>query len=110
MTTEQEKHLHSILVKLEPEFIEKLKYSCCIFITIGTPNENPKWFQYNTFDPEKNIMHFESSQNDKIWFDVDTSKLTENEKMWIDGCFMEVYEYFKSVKYTLLKDKFPTIK
>jgi len=110
--------LTDILDKVKDNFIAGLAQQCGLFVTIGTPLESPRWFQYNgnenTYAPGEDglltHLYIAHSQTSALWFTVSVEHLTEMERQRIDvALFQEIYDYFKKVKYAYLAEKWPTI-
>lgn len=108
--------LTAVLEKLKAPFIELLAQQCGIYVTIGTREESPRWFQYRG---DKNVtdnngwfttLHFGHSQRNSIWIDLPLTTLTPTEQQALSVAhFNDIYSYFKEVKYKYLADKWPTI-
>jgi hypothetical protein len=75
-------------------------------MTIGSgTDESPMWLQLN---PSRggNTLKFENSQRRGIAFEIE---IPEDDKRIINGCYDEAYDYFKWLKYTHIKNSYPTV-
>jgi hypothetical protein len=103
MTEETVKELLSSYVE---EFKELIDYHATVYKLMGSSlSESPMWFQYT--GRENMCFMFKNSQKSQIWFsipikDEDIDIATYSRSEWI-------YDFFREVKYTYLKENHPTI-
>jgi len=75
---------------------------CAMFMLIGTPRESPRWLNFGHFDLESKILLIQSTQTDRILFEVET-----------DFVFIpcdEFWPQFKKYRTEFLEKYYPTIK
>lgn len=100
------KTVKDLLEKYEEAFIEELENHATAYKLVGMGiHESPMWFQYIGI---KNLsLTFKSSNNHRLEFsipldDLDCDLVTYSQSDWI-------YEHFRAVKYTYLKENHPTV-
>lgn len=104
------KSVKEMLELLRDPFIEQLNNQANIFKVIGTPIESPRWFQYHCDRNEPGILFIGHSQRKELWIKLDITMFTDDEQWMLQhGDYMEIYRFFREVKYKHLKDNHPTI-
>ena len=99
-----------ILNQYRDLFLGKIEHMCSFYKVIGKGTvESPMWFQFshfNCFGNDGTRLTFKSSQCG-LEFDVD---LNEDHIGEIDSMeFTDIYNYFRTLKYTYIKENHPTI-
>jgi len=84
---------------------------CNFFKVAGFPQETPRYYNFEEFDPETNKIYFKSSQSSKLkfWVTLDPSTLCENFSELINMDGSSVWDWFKKVRTNFLLDNHLTI-
>jgi len=100
MTKEQ------ILEQYKEPFLAILNDHCNVSKAIGSgPAESPKWIQLQEEDEDEGILIFRNSQRSNIEFSLPINE--DHKKYYID--YLELYNYFKTLKYEFIRENHPTI-
>ena len=87
-------------------FLNKLKEQLSVYVVIGSPIENPMWFQYEGV--RDGLIRFISSQTKNIFFNLEP--LSENDLRGFErGDYTKIYQYFRELKYDYIKEHWPTV-
>ena len=98
------KKLAQTLEALKPRFIEHLDDQLLYYMTIGSgTSESPMWIQLD--DMSKGRLRFCNSQNSSIGFDI----YINEDQQFITDYMDEMYDFFKYVKYTHIRENAPTV-
>ena len=93
-----------LLQKYNAAFIENLNNQLAIYTTIGGgTSESPMWFQFA--EKSAHYLHFKSSQNSYMFFSIPLQQ--EDVNQWEE--FNHIYEHFKALKYSHIKENWPTV-
>jgi hypothetical protein len=88
---------------IKAELDEKMNLHCSVFITIGSPKETPRYYNFGGFNDEENTIIIASSQNSKLFFEV------SNPFEWCDFDVTDFWQQFKEYRTNFLKTNYPTI-
>jgi hypothetical protein len=80
---------------------EKMNLHCSVFITIGSPKETPRYYNFNSFDEDTKVLKISSSQNSRLFFEIQTN--------FDEIDCAEFWPQFKEYRTTFLKENYPTI-
>lgn len=88
-------------------FTAKLDEQLSVYVTIGTPiTESPMWFLFAEFNRENKSLKFKSSQNGYMYFSI---PLKEEDEGILYYKWETVADYFRSLKYSHIKENWPTV-
>jgi hypothetical protein len=97
------------LEKYKDRFHELIGGACLFYKIAGFgTSESPMWFQLRV-DPnelDRVSLFFANSQRPSISFSI---PLEEDDQWVLYEAFNEVYNYFRELKYTYIKENHPTI-
>lgn len=106
----------AVLDLLRGEYTRKLAEQCGVFVTIGSPEESPRWIIYNGTLNKHDAgglllsLAFSHSQVNHIWFFVSLESLTVHERNTVMSIrYDDILDYFRKVKYAYLAEHWPTI-
>lgn len=98
------------LTKYNEEFKEKLREQLAVYVIMGTPKiESPMWFQYNQINGDCESFYFQSSQVDYMFFNIPVKKEDKESLLDATGIFHEIYNHFRDLKYSFIKECWPTV-
>lgn len=89
------------ITPIKKELDKNMHSTCVLFMTIGTPSETPRYFNFKEFDMGTKILQIGSTQRDVLYFSVQT-----------DFIFVDCEEFwgqFKEYRTDFLKTNYPTI-
>lgn len=96
----------AILEQYKQSFLGQLDHQCLLFKTIGSGvRESPKWIQLQEEDEVNGKLIFRNSQVPEIGFELEMN--ADHKGYYID--YMELYDYFKQLKYDFIRENHPTI-
>lgn len=100
--------MENFIKKYENEFKENLFNHCSIFVTIGTPTETPRYYNFGeVYEKDSRFyLRIESTQNDNLFFDVE---ITENEFYQLSIDTQNFWNKFKEFRNNFLSTNYPTI-
>lgn len=99
------KSLLETLQALTPRFVEHLDDQLLYYMTIGNgTSESPMWIQLD-YMISKGKLRFINSQNSSIGFDI----YLEEDQQFITDYMDEIYDYFKYVKYSHIRNNAPKV-
>ena len=96
-----------ILEKYKEQILEKFEQHCQVFKLIGSPEESPSYYNIGRFDKENYTQRFESTQNSKLFFDIEIEGGDYRDFYHMDT--NEAWQWFKQVRTNYLIDNHPTI-
>jgi hypothetical protein len=103
------KKLLETLETLKPKFLKELNYLLFMYthtkIGSGTTDKSPMWMQMDSIWGDVELK-FTNSQDKSVAFYIPA---TEEQQQFIKGYRDECYDYFKYVKYTYIRDNYPTV-
>lgn len=98
-------NFNKLIEKYKVQFDENMFNHANIFITIGSGNESPRWYNFKEVD-ENNILTIGSTQNSGLFFTV---QLEGNEWMHLQDDVQGFWQAFKEYRTDFLKTNYPTI-
>jgi hypothetical protein len=94
-----------ILIGVKNQFIDSLNKHLTLYVTVGSSiTESPMWYQFAGENNHSELL-FKSSQRSSIGFKIPTP---EGFNIYEED-YMEVYNYFKRIKYEHIKDYWPSV-
>jgi hypothetical protein len=101
--------MNKVIDKYKEPFIEMLEDMCVKYKLIGfADRESPMWLQYTGVhnEDEQGRPKFKSSQCSLGFF---LNYIDEDDKLYFNGVYSELYDFFKRIKYKYIEDNHPTI-
>jgi hypothetical protein len=93
--------MENYIQPIKTQLDEKMHLHCSVFITIGSPKETPRYYNFNSFDEETKILTIASSQTSRLFFEIQTNfEEIEVQDFW---------KQFKEYRTNFLKENYPTI-
>ncbi len=97
---------NEILEQFRDEFLKNLNDHLQMYVTLGTKDESPMWYQFAGMEEKK--LLFRSSQKQRLGFRINIPNETFEDVLFgID--FNQVYAYFKRLKYEHIRENWPTV-
>jgi hypothetical protein len=89
------------ITPIKTDLDNAMHFVCSLFVTIGTPAETPRYFNFKKFDIETKKLTVGSTQREKLFFTVQTDfNYVHVEDFWIQ---------FRVYRTAFLKENYPTI-
>jgi hypothetical protein len=83
---------------------EKMNEACLLYMTIGTPRETPRYYNFRDFDIDTRTLTIGSTQKQSLFFTIDMSKTNINFIV-----FNDFWQQFKEYRTHFLQTNFETI-
>lgn len=92
------------ITPIKKQLDEKMSELCFFYMTIGTPRETPRYYNFREFNTDTKILTIGSTQKQSLFFTVDLSGTD------IDFIFAgDFWQQFKKYRTKFLQDNFKTI-
>lgn len=89
------------ITPIKEDLDNAMHFVCSLFVTIGTPAETPRYFNFKKFDEDTKKLTIGSTQREKLFFKVQT-----------DFNYVHVDDFwpqFRVYRTAFLKENYPTI-
>jgi len=92
------------ITPIKEQLDEKMTEVSLLYMTIGTPRETPRYYNFRDFDTETKTLTIGSTQKQSLFFTIDLSD-TGIEMIWFD----KFWQQFKEYRTNFLQENFKTI-
>jgi hypothetical protein len=92
------------ITPIKNELDEKMHELCFLFMTIGTPGETPRYYNFRHFDRDTKTLTIGSTQKRSLYFTIDLS--TTNINFIFSNDF---WQQFKEYRTKFLLENYKTI-
>ncbi len=89
---------------IKKQLDEKMSECCFFYMTIGTPQDTPRYYNFREFNTDTKTLTIGSTQKQSLFFTVDLSNTNIN-FIWAG----EFWQQFKEYRTKFLQDNFKTI-
>jgi len=80
------------ITPIKNQLDKKMNEACLLFMTIGTPRETPRYYNFRDFDMETKTLTIGSTQKQSLFFTIDLSGTNIN-FVDIDNFWQQFKEY-----------------
>jgi len=92
------------ITPIKNQLDKKMNEACLLFMTIGTPRETPRYYNFRDFDMETKTLTIGSTQKQSLFFTIDMSDTNIN---FVD--IDDFWRQFKDYRTNFLTSNFETI-
>ena len=92
------------ITPIKNQLDEKMHEACILYMTIGTPRETPRYYNFRDFDIDTKTLTIGSTQKQSLFFTIDMSKTNINFILLDD-----FWQQFKEYRTNFLQTNFNTI-
>lgn len=89
---------------IKDQLDEKMHEACILYMTIGTPRETPRYYNFRDFDIDTKTLTIGSTQKQSLFFTIDMSS-TNIDFILLD----DFWRQFKEYRTNFLQTNFDTI-
>ena len=94
------------ITPIKNQLDEKMNEVCLLYMTIGTPRETPRYYNFRDFDIDTKTLTIGSTQKQSLFFTIDMS----HTDIIIDFMNMnDFWQQFKEYRTNFLTSNFETI-
>lgn len=92
------------ITPIKNQLDKKMHEACILYMTIGTPRETPRYYNFRDFDMETKTLTIGSTQKQSLFFTIDMSS-TNIDFILLD----DFWHQFKEYRTNFLQTNFNTI-